>query len=176
VEADPAVVNLSAFETFFPERRPFFLEGADLFAYNIGDEGSGESLFYSRRIGRAPQRGFIAGAEHVDMPDATTILGAGKLTGRIGAWSIGFFDAVTQAEHARGTARRRDRHVRGRAAHQLRGRPHGRDFRNGGSTVGGMFTATHRDIDDDALRSCARRRTVPASVGSTASAGPAAIR
>jgi hypothetical protein len=78
VEADPSVVNLSAFETFFPERRPFFLEGANLFSFNIGDDGSGEGLFYSRRMGRAPQRTAFDGADHVDMPEAARILGAGQ--------------------------------------------------------------------------------------------------
>jgi hypothetical protein len=55
VEADPAVVNLSAFETFFPERRPFFNEGLDIFRFGLGGDGSREGLFYTRRIGRSPQ-------------------------------------------------------------------------------------------------------------------------
>ena len=57
VEADPSVVNLTAFETFFPEKRPFFQEGADIFDFAIGapDDENNESLFYSRRVGRAPQ-------------------------------------------------------------------------------------------------------------------------
>src|SRR6266850_5979232 len=87
VEVDPAVVNLSAFETFFPEKRPFFLEGANIFG-NFGMGGANNymgfnraepTLFYSRRIGRAPQ-GSSSG-DFVDSPGSTTILGAGKLTG-----------------------------------------------------------------------------------------------
>jgi hypothetical protein len=150
VEADPAVVNLGAFETFYPERRPFFLEGASLFSFEIGDNGSGEGLFYSRRIGRAPQRNGL-GADHVDMPDAARILGAGKLTGRVGDWSLGFFNAVTQAEHASV--------LRNGSIDELPVEPMtnyavgrlNRDFRNGGSTLGALFTSTNRRIDDDAF-------------------------
>lgn len=94
VEADPAVVNLGAFETFFAERRPFFLEGSGNFQFR--------NLFYSRRIGRAPQRTADA-PEHgfVEQPTNTTILGAAKLTGRVGAFSVGALSAVTAAEYAR---------------------------------------------------------------------------
>ena len=75
VEADPAEVNLSAVETFFEERRPFFLEGADLLT------GYPNNFFYSRRIGAAPPG--RAEGEYVDQPRAATILGAAKLTGRL---------------------------------------------------------------------------------------------
>ena len=102
VEVDPAVVNLSAYETFFPEKRPFFIEGANIF--NIGEIQGGPSygsqtIFYSRRIGRPPQR-FVSG-QYVDAPDATTIIGAGKLTGKVGAWTIGLLDALSSQENAR---------------------------------------------------------------------------
>jgi len=102
VEVDPAVVNLSAYETFFPELRPFFVEGANMF--NIGSINGGPSygsaqIFYSRRIGRAPQR--FPNGQFVDAPDATTILGAGKLTGKVGAWTVGVLNAVTGEEKAR---------------------------------------------------------------------------
>lgn len=148
VEADPAVVNLGAFESFFPERRPFFLEGASLFTLDIGDDNSGEGLFYSRRIGRAPQRNGL-GADHVDMPEAARILGAGKLTGRVGDWSIGFFNAVTRAEHAEVL---RNGNVEETPVEPLTNYAVGRinrGFRNGGSTLGMLFTATNRRIDDD---------------------------
>lgn len=108
VEVDPAVVNLSAFETFFEEKRPFFLEGSQIFN-NFGYNGSNNywgfnmsepSIFYSRRIGRAPQLG--ASGEFVDAPTATTILGATKLTGKTSnGWSIGILDAITNREVAR---------------------------------------------------------------------------
>jgi hypothetical protein len=108
VEVDPAVVNLTQFEVFFEERRPFFTEGAKVFG-NFGRSGASSlvgffrpepTLFYSRRIGRAPQ-GRAAGA-YVDVPASTTILGAAKLVGRSsGGWTIGALEAVTGREWAR---------------------------------------------------------------------------
>jgi hypothetical protein len=107
VEVDPAVVNLSAFETFFPEKRPFFLEGAHIFG-NFGSGGANNfwgfnrqepNLFYTRRIGRSPH-GTPEG-DFVDRPGATTILGAGKLTGKTrNGWTLGLVEAVTGRESA----------------------------------------------------------------------------
>ena len=108
VEVDPAVVNLSDVETFYPERRPFFIEGANLvdsfgfsgasnfFGFNWGNP----SFFYSRRIGRAPQ-GEVADADYSSSPSGTTILGAAKLTGKaFGQWSVSTLHAFTQREYA----------------------------------------------------------------------------
>ena len=98
VEADPAQLNLTAFETFFEERRPFFLEGAGIFSFNTscGDIDSGcTGLFYSRRIGRNPQLSGNYGDE--SSATATPIAAAGKLTGRLAnGFSVGLLDAVTQ--------------------------------------------------------------------------------
>lgn len=104
VEADPAQVNLSALETFLPERRPFFVEGASIFNFSIA-QGDGpdanESLFYSRRIGRAPQGFANPAGGYVDVADRTTILGAWKLSGKTaGGWSIGAMHALTGEERA----------------------------------------------------------------------------
>lgn len=94
VEADPAEVNLSAFETFQNERRPFFTEGRQLLT------GGSDGFFYSRRVG-APPRGPATGS-FVDRPRSTRILGAAKLTGRFGAgWQLGLFAAVTERTSAR---------------------------------------------------------------------------
>jgi len=108
VEVDPAVVNLTVFETFYEERRPFFIEGSQAFD-NFGRNGASgymgfnrtnPSLFYSRRIGRTPQ-GAAAG-EYVDRPSATTIIGAAKLTGKTQrGWTVNFIDAATAREDAR---------------------------------------------------------------------------
>lgn len=106
VEVDPAVVNLSAFETFFPERRPFFIEGSGVFGFggfncNFCSNVSSMSLFYSRRVGRAPQGDLPAGTEYSSRPDASSILGAAKLTGRTpGGWTLGVLNAVTGRQHA----------------------------------------------------------------------------
>lgn len=107
VEVDPAVVNLSVFETFFDEKRPFFIEGAQNFR-NFGRSGvsssmgfnrTNPSLFYSRRIGRNP-RGPASGT-FVDRPAGTTILGAAKISGKTaGGWNIGLIEAVTAREWA----------------------------------------------------------------------------
>jgi hypothetical protein len=105
VEVDPAVVNLSQFETFYPEKRPFFTEGLNIF--NFGDSPAPEhwsffadpTIFYSRRIGRTPQ-GFV-NADFVDAPTNTTILGAAKVTGKLGHWTVGVLDALTDDERAR---------------------------------------------------------------------------
>jgi hypothetical protein len=98
VEADPAQLNLTAFETFYGERRPFFLEGAGIFKFNTncGDIDSGcTGLFYSRRIGRRPQLTDDYG--DVTSPTATPIATAAKLTGRLAnGLSIGVLDAVTE--------------------------------------------------------------------------------
>ncbi len=94
VEADPAEVNLSAFETFFSERRPFFIEGSNLL------QGQGAGYFYSRRIGAPPR--LFPDADYVDQPDNSSILGAAKLTGRMNSGlSVGFLAAVTENEKAK---------------------------------------------------------------------------
>ncbi|HEV7838864.1 MAG TPA: DUF5916 domain-containing protein, partial [Gemmatimonadaceae bacterium] len=95
VEADPAQLNLTAFETFLSEQRPFFLEGTGIFSFG----GDPTRQFYSRRIGRAPQlSGFVADPA-ADIPAATPILGAAKLTGRLArGTSVGTLFAVTQRE------------------------------------------------------------------------------
>jgi hypothetical protein len=102
VEADPAVVNLSGFETFFAERRPFFVEGSGNFRFDIDcNDGACRGLFYSRRIGRAPH--FSPDAPDggfVKEPALTTIIGAAKVTGRVGSFSLGALNAVTGAEQA----------------------------------------------------------------------------
>jgi Domain of unknown function (DUF5916) len=99
VEADPSVLNLGAFETFFEERRPFFVQAKGLFTFPVNcvvvvDCSTGEGLFYSRRIGRSPQLSEEYGDE--SSPEATRIIGAAKVTGRLrNGLSIGFLDAVT---------------------------------------------------------------------------------
>jgi len=107
VEVDPAVVNLTQFETFFEDKRPFFVEGSHFFNFGRGGANnfwgfnwSSANFFYSRRIGRRPQ----GGPQHsgfVDLPDRTTIGGAAKLTGRIsGSWTLGALQSFTVREYA----------------------------------------------------------------------------
>jgi len=106
-EVDPAEINLTAFETYYDEKRSFFIEGSDIFRF--GDNPTGgvwqcywtePYIFYSRRIGREP-KGDITHAGFVDKPEQTTIIGAAKMSGQVGDWSLGHISAVTDREYAR---------------------------------------------------------------------------
>jgi hypothetical protein len=102
VEIDQSIINLTAFETFYPEKRPFFLEGANLFRFGSTFDGREMLLFYSRRIGRRPLEPYLEpGQEFIEMPQATRILGAAKLTGRTtGGLSVGAMSVLTNQEEA----------------------------------------------------------------------------
>jgi hypothetical protein len=150
VEADPSVVNLTATETFFSEKRPFFVEGSNIFSFNIGfDDGSGEGLFYTRRIGRSPQRGLSDHGEYTDLPGTTTILGAAKLSGRTaGGWSVGIMNALTSEET--GQVLTDNDGIQQYVVEPLSNYSvlrAARDFRDGRSAVGVMATGTHRRLD-----------------------------
>ena len=143
VEADPAVLNLSAFEQFFEERRPFFLEGAGIFSFRTacGDiDTQCTGLFYSRRVGRSPQLADVYGDE--TSPTNTTILGAAKVGGRLGrGLSVGLLDAITQREQGAlgATIEPRTNYGVARLQQSLFG---------GDGDIGAMVTATNRDLDD----------------------------
>jgi hypothetical protein len=156
VEVDPAVLNLSAFETFFPEKRPFFVEGAQVF--DFGSFGCSfcsnfEPIqgFYSRRVGRTPTGASLAtdNFAFADVPDATTILGAGKITGRTASgYTVGLLDAVTGQASARvqtATGQRAQQEVEPRANYFV-GRLK-RDLLNGDLVVGGILSSVARNID-----------------------------
>jgi hypothetical protein len=133
VEADPAVLNLTAFEVRFEERRPFFQEGVGMFRCQPC-----QGIFYPRRIGRTPQLRSNAGD-----PLFTTILGAAKLTGRFaGGWNLGMIDAVTQREVGvtGETVEPQTNYFVGRAS---------RDLRGGSTSIGLVTTAVNRSLDDD---------------------------
>jgi len=107
VEVDPAVINLSAAETYYQEKRPFFIEGANIFEFGYGGatshwgvNWSSPSFFYSRRIGRSPH-GYVDSDGYVRYPDWSTILLAAKITGKIGKdWNFGLLSALTEREYA----------------------------------------------------------------------------
>jgi len=148
VEADPAVVNLSAFETFFAERRPFFVEGGGIFNFDVDcNDGSCSGLFYSRRIGRTPRgEPDVPDGGYSSSPTQTTILGAAKLTGRIGSFSVGAMNAVTSDENAiiaNGTAQTRQTIEPLTNYAVVRAR---REFANQ-SALGFMTTMTNRNLD-----------------------------
>jgi hypothetical protein len=144
VEADPAVVNLGAFETFFNERRPFFIEGSGTYQFNCFDC----NLFYSRRIGRQPRGSpTLEDGEFALQPSQSTILGAGKITGRIGSFSVGVLAAATQEETARiaSLTGRRDHIVEPGTLYSVsRAR---REFSDQ-SSLGFILTSTNRRLVD----------------------------
>jgi hypothetical protein len=161
VEADPSKVNLSANELFFAEKRPFFLEGIDLFKLPIGNsDNSVEGAFYSRRIGAAPGEP-DTDFDYIKAPQATTIYGAAKLTGKTKTgWSVGVLDAVTGQEKAETfLAATEDPGDPG----ALRSNPVvapltnyaiarvKRDLNDGKTSIGMSATAVHRKLDDDRL-------------------------
>ena len=170
VEVDPAVVNLTAVETFFPERRPFFIEGADLFRF--GQSRSANSFnttipFHARRIGRMPQLG-LGGPDfsYVNTPSATTIDAALKLTGKTGSgWSVGGMDAVTSREWADymdtlGVQRRAPvepltNYMVARLRHE---------YDHGNTSVGILGTSVIREQSDPALESILRSRAYVSGV------------
>jgi hypothetical protein len=145
VEADPAQFNLSSTESFFAEKRPFFLEGTGIFRFDLScSDGNCSGLFYSRRIGRSPRVSDWYDASDPDAPDVTTILGAAKLTGRLQrGLSVGVLSAVTQREVARyssadATIEPLSNYFVGRLQ---------QDFREGRSSLGTMVTAVNRRLD-----------------------------
>ena len=156
VEADPAVVNLSQYEVFFEERRPFFVEGVDIFNYGrtrTNNTSFRPTFFYSRRIGRSPVRGVGGpGVAYVEAPDQTTIASAAKVSGKLGPWSVGLLDAVTLEETARYVTADGDRLSAPvePLSNYLVGRVR-RDFRQGGTVVGGIVTAANRRMGDAGL-------------------------
>jgi len=158
VEADPAVVNLSAFEVFFPERRPFFTEGSQLF--------NGTNLFYSRRIGGI--RFVPVDADYVEAPETATILGAAKLTGRLeGGTSFGVLGAVTDRESVAtwseetgfGEAPIAPRTITGIVSAE-------HEFGADASTVGLLFTGLRRNNDTSAFREYLHRDAFSSQVTS----------
>lgn len=144
VEADPAEVNLSAFETFFEERRPFFTAGQDNFT------GNGPTFFYSRRVGASPHG--QADGDFVDTPRTTTILAATKLTGRLASGlTVGALGAITDEEQARAfdlsTGETADVRVEPRTTYGVLRLQ--QQFGEDASTVGLTMTAMKRDVDPD---------------------------
>jgi hypothetical protein len=155
VEADPSEVNLTAFETYFREKRPFFIEGKNITSYNLGigdgDEGN-DNLFYSRRIGRSPRLPHSpADNEYAYTPSFTPIIGAAKLTGKTGnGLSVGAIEAVTSKVNTKIRNKETGETTR-LMAEPLTNFALGRlqqDFNNGNTIIGGMVTSTIRSLDE----------------------------
>jgi hypothetical protein len=164
VEADPSEVNLSAYETFFSEKRPFFIEGNNItnFGLGIGDGGIGnDNLFYSRRIGRRPY-GYpdLKDGWNADVPTSTPIIGAAKLTGKTkDGLSLGFVEAMTaevkaeidtisytDADHGNMELHGRKYETVEPFTNYFVGRVQ-KDLHEGKTLIGGIFTSTNRALN-----------------------------
>ena len=148
VEADPATLNLSAYEEYFEERRPFFVKGSSIF--NFGKEEN--QFFYSRRIGRQPRHFEIPnGATELSRPEATTILGAAKIVGRTNSnTSFGIMEAVTAPEYAQIKEKGKSHdHLIAPLTNYFVGRV-AQDVLEGNSRVGLVTTAVNRQSSNAA--------------------------
>jgi len=151
VEADPSEMNLSAFETFYAEKRPFFLEGKNIFDFNVDDD----ILFYSRRIGHSPL--LVPDADennkkYVKVASNTDILDAVKISGKTAnGLSVGILQALTGREFATiDSAGRRYEVPADPLTNYMLYRIQ-KDYNKSNSSVGAIFTTTHRDINHPAL-------------------------
>ncbi len=171
VEVDPAVVNLSAYETFYEERRPFFVEDAAIFRF--GQEGNNSNwnlnwndpmVFYSRRVGRAPQLPIASAYDYADLPQFTTILGAAKISGKVGNTSVGAFSAVTSREkaHLQLDGSRFDQVVEPLSNYSVIRTKTTRD--EGRKGLGFMVTHTTRDLDDPVSQAELDRRALTGGI------------
>jgi hypothetical protein len=157
VEVDPAVVNLSAFETFFQEKRPFFIEGSGTFGFGgfncyFCSNVSSLSLFYSRRIGRRPQGVLPPGTSYAAFPDATSILGAAKVTGRTrSGFTVGILDAVTGRENATALVGGSERAQEVEPFTNYFVGRFRQDMQRGNLVIGGIVTSVARNLDDPLL-------------------------
>ncbi|MGE5363277.1 MAG: DUF5916 domain-containing protein [Bacteroidota bacterium] len=158
VEVDPAVVNLSDVESTFDEKRPFFTEGVNIFRFGNGGATSTNSfswnrpsIFYSRRIGRAPQ-GSLPDYDFADVPTGTHILGAAKISGQLAnTWKVGTIHALTQRENARiqFSGIKSDAEVEPLTYYAvIRAQ---RDFNTGRQGIGFLSTFTNRFFKDPSL-------------------------
>jgi hypothetical protein len=158
VEADPSEVNLTAFETYFSEKRPLFVGGRSIFEFspsqtNVIQNMQSDNLFYSRRIGRYPHYYPSVGSnEYVKMPEATTILGAIKISGKTKkGLSIGILESLTSKENALidSAGVRREETVEPLTNYFV-GRVK-QDFNKGETVLGAIVTAVNRDINTPTL-------------------------
>jgi len=153
VEADPSVMNLSAYETFYEEKRPFFVEGQNLFQFDISDLNN-YNLFYSRRIGHAPSYQIKpANNQYVDSPELTNILSAVKVSGKTSKnLSVGIMQGLTAKESA--TISDQQGHKTHQPVEPLTNYTVTRiqkNYHDGNTIVGGILTTTNRFIHDDQL-------------------------
>ena len=149
VESDPSVMNLTAFETFYEEKRPFFLEGRNIFNFDFDNS----SIFYSRRIGHSPSyTPTLKNNEYMDYPGNTTILSAAKISGKTAdGFSICVLQSLTANENAKINSSGSNRNVRVEPLTNYMLARVQQDFAEGNTVLGGIFTSTNRIIKDTYL-------------------------
>lgn len=146
VEADPSVMNLTAFETYFEEKRPFFVEGKSIFDFTFDKD----MMFYTRRIGHSPS--FIPQNQIVSMPENTAIGGAFKLSGKTsGGLSFGLMESLAMNESADVLINNERKKLRVEPLTNYFVGRFQKDFNKGNTTLGAIITQTHRFIKDDYL-------------------------
>lgn len=151
VDADPGAIALDGFQIFFQERRPFFVENKNIFDFRFADNQ--DNLFYSRRIGREPQGNpTVPESAYTNVPINSTILGAAKFSGKTkNGWSIGLLETVTSNEFAKiNDNGNTSEQLVEPATNYLVGRVQ-KDFNNRNSYIGGIFTATNRNLKANEL-------------------------
>lgn len=151
VEADPSIVNLSAYETYFPEKRPFFIEGRNLFSYSLADgdgDQAAENLFYSRRIGRSPSLNRdLNDDEYAFIPTNTAILGAAKVSGRNNnGLSVGILESLTSNSYAKidNLGNRSNELIEPLTSYFVGSVK--REFNKGNTVIKSIFTSTNRQL------------------------------
>jgi hypothetical protein len=162
VESDPSVMNLTAFETFYEEKRPFFLEGENIFKFELDDD----NVFYTRRIGHAPDyKPELGNDEYLKYPDNTSILSAVKVSGKSAkGLSVGVLQSMTANETALLYSGGNEQEI---DVEPLTSYTVGRvqqDFNQGTSTLGGIITSTNRFINSPALDSLNNRNAFTAGM------------
>ncbi len=149
VESDPSVMNLTAFETLYEEKRPFFLEGSNIFKFELGDA----NLFYTRRIGHTPvYHPELETNQYIDYPDNTSILSAVKISGKSkNGLAVGILHSLTAGENAQLSTNgiKKDLRVEPLTSYTV-GRVQ-QDFNEGTTVLGGIITSTNRFISDPYL-------------------------
>ncbi|MCD6331913.1 MAG: carbohydrate binding family 9 domain-containing protein, partial [Bacteroidales bacterium] len=172
VEADPSQVNLTAFETFYEEKRPFFIEGRSILSMPLmmGDgDLANENLFYTRRIGRRPHgSSSLNTGEYSNHPDFTRILGAAKITGKTkNGWSVGLLESVTSEEKAEITSGENTRYETVEPMTNYLIGTIQKDFNQGNTLVSGMVTSTNRKLDQTGMETMLHRSAYTAGLNFT---------
>ncbi len=149
VESDPSVMNLTAFETFFEEKRPFFLEGKNIFDFEFNDM----NLFYSRRIGHSPSyKPDLTDDQHIKSPDNTTILSAVKFSGKTSkGLSVGVLQSLTANEKATIKSSTQEEKVSVEPLTNYMVARVQQDLNKSNTIVGGIFTSVNRFTNEQTL-------------------------